>query len=442
MNTSELQRCLTAHTPQHILPTAVLVLLIAARLFADEPVQSTSSPPVPTTRVALVASGNCTGASLDAMSVAESRLASSKGIQLLDRQVIDKTLQEHEITLAGLVDTDLAIKTGMILTTDLLAVLEGSSGEGGGKPLGIVVFDARTGVRLCDETLAVGTPDRWAADIAATVEAAVDKYRAPPRAVITLSVVGVRNVDMSAERDAFCEAVARVLERELIRSSGIAILERQHLEQVLRERAISPEAPANALLASTQTIHLEITRYKQSGIAVTAILTDSAGQTRRMAATDEKGTVTAVATSLSAEILKTLKAKPPQGQPNLKVDAERMVVEARSEYRSGHYDRAAVCAEAALAIYPEGRNLPGEAAWHFANRAMYRLNPKKVGPGSLFFDAAVVSIWSPSSVNTKPHTTALRRTSRFSSTCGTNKYPMFFRCSLRRRVGERKRHAS
>ena len=381
MNTTKSRRCLTAYTLQRILPTTVFVLLIAARLFADEPVQPTSSPPAPATRVALVASGNCTGASLDAMSVAEARVASSKGIKLLDRQSIDKTLQEHQLTLAGLVDTDLAIKAGKILTTDLLAVLEGSSGEGGGKPLGIVIFDARTGVRLCDETLAAETTDRWAADIAATVEAAVDKYRAPPRAIITLSVVGVRNVDLPAERDAFCEAVARLLERELIRSSGMAILERQHLEQVLRERAVSPEAPANALLASTQTVHLEISRYKQSGIAATAILTDPAGQTSRVAATDEKGMVTTVVRNLSTEILKTLKAKPPQGQPNLMVDAERMVVEARSEYRNDHFDRAAVCAEAALAIYPEGHDLPGEAAWHFANRAMYKLNPKMVGSG-------------------------------------------------------------
>jgi hypothetical protein len=120
--------------------------------------------------------------------------------------------------------------------------------------------------------------------IRSSVEAATAKYRAAPNVKKTISVVAVRNVDLPASRETFCRGIGRLLERRLVGSPNVTLLERHSLERVRRERAVSPEAPANALLASLQMVELEIARDGDDRLKATAILTTpdkkNAGQPR------------------------------------------------------------------------------------------------------------------------------------------------------------------
>src|SRR2546428_9652794 len=98
------------------------------------------------TRIALVGAGNGVENVLDA---ATALLSKDGDLQLLDRAEVGRVLREQEISLAGLVRAEHAVKAGQLLHVDLFAVLEGGL-TNETKPyttFGLVGFDATDGVR-------------------------------------------------------------------------------------------------------------------------------------------------------------------------------------------------------------------------------------------------------------------------------------------------------
>src|SRR5262249_2032885 len=98
------------------------------------------------------------------LTLAEAKMAEGKALDVLDRQTIDKVLAGHKLPRAGLVAAGQALAVGKLLSVELLAVLETAPGEK--KATGLVVFDARTGVKLWD----AGLPARLSQAVEATVE--------------------------------------------------------------------------------------------------------------------------------------------------------------------------------------------------------------------------------------------------------------------------------
>jgi len=76
--------------------------------------------------------------------------------------------------------------------------------------------------------------------------------------LVTFGVLEVRNADFPRGRDAWCRAVAGMLERSLLHRGG-AVLERSRLQHVTRERQLTGD-DANKLLASMKLVDLEFTR--------------------------------------------------------------------------------------------------------------------------------------------------------------------------------------
>src|SRR5882724_11229456 len=75
------------------------------------------------TRIALAGTGNGVENVLDAATVF---LNKDTDLQLLDRAEVGRVLREQEISLAGLVRAEHAVKAGRLLHADLFAVLEGA----------------------------------------------------------------------------------------------------------------------------------------------------------------------------------------------------------------------------------------------------------------------------------------------------------------------------
>ena len=216
--------------------TTLILVCLAGRVTAEE-APAAKAQPAARVRLALI-SGVPQKTALDAVALAEVQLSALPSLSLLERSAIDKLLEEHQLVFQGMADTALAVKAGKVLTVDLLAVLEGDPKAKGDPSLGLIVFDARTGTRLCDETLGTATGEKLASAMVAAVDAAAAKYRKRASGLKTVSIVGVRNVDMPIGHDALCQAVARVLERNLVNSANVTVLEREHLEEVRRERAV------------------------------------------------------------------------------------------------------------------------------------------------------------------------------------------------------------
>ncbi len=347
--------------------SALIAALLASLplLGGETPAGSQASGPKSGVRLAVV-TGLRDQETLDVLALAEIRISSMEGVALLERKDLDPVLAEHELTLSGLVDATMALRLGKLLTVDLLAVVEGDPKAAKHAVWGLVVFDARTGARLFDEAIAATPADKAVDAIDRGVRTAAAKHRLGREKLRTLSVPSVRNVDLPLEQDVVCGALGRLLEQRLTASPDLAVLERRYLEHVLRERAASPDAPANALLASMNTVQLELSRRGENGISVAAILDVMGREPRRVEVLAADGLNAAMADALASRILDELQATDSKGTPNRRMDALRMIEEAEYHLQNRHYDESLACAEASLALEPDDPTIWGRAAGCFA----------------------------------------------------------------------------
>lgn len=299
------------------------------------------------TRVALVpSSGDAHVGAIVAL--AEAELAQGGEVQLVERQQVDRIIGEQQLSLSGLMDADQAIKAGRVLSAQLIASIEAGKGSAS---LALVVFDASTGVRLWDETIAAAGDAERAEKIVRLVVAAAIK-RQHLNTLRTVCLLAVRNADLPRGMDGFCDAVGQLLERNLVRSTGIVLLERSRLELVTRERALAEDAASRQLLASLVVVSVDVARQEQ-GLRAVAMLTDGSGKSL--------GTVTATAAgqdagalvaALVAGVARDRNVPAPAGAADLAAEAARFNAEA--EFRISHTDflRAVPAAEAAHALDP------------------------------------------------------------------------------------------
>jgi hypothetical protein len=267
-------------------------------------------------RVALVsAGGGETGK--DVLMLAESRLSGEPAVTLLDRREVLRVLQEQKLTISGLGGSQQAIAVGKILRVEAFAVLEMAPGEK--QPLGLVVFDADTGVRLQDVALPERGVEETAQKVADAVTAACAKRSRGADGLRTVCLLSVRNADLPRAMDARCQAVAAMLERSLARSDDFAVLERKRLAHVNMERTLSAAAPTGKLAASLLTIDLEIGRGTDGkGLRGIALVNDATGKRLAEArATAPDGDISSLSLGLLQELCKALRAVhvPAAGDP-------------------------------------------------------------------------------------------------------------------------------
>jgi hypothetical protein len=204
----------------------VLAVLAATPLCAREVKKATP------TKIALVTNVQSEDAQ-NLLALAEVAISSRKDLVLLERSRMYRVLEEHRLSLSGMVDAETALRVGKVFNVDLLAILEGDPKAKQQKTLRLVVFDAKTGVRLLDETL-LSKAKKIPATMASLVDAAVEKYCATLKTKKTVSLIGARNVDLPAEKDSLAQVIARLLERSLVNSPDLFLLERSTSSMLTR----------------------------------------------------------------------------------------------------------------------------------------------------------------------------------------------------------------
>src|SRR5262245_30641285 len=210
------------------------------------------------------------------LDLAESELGREADLELLDRKNVVKVLAEQKLALSGLVDPEQAIKAGKMLNVDLFVVVES---EPEIKPadknrkkrlLGLCALDSRTGVRLWDSALAPGDVTETAAQIASALKGAAAKYEARGKDLRTVGLLTVRNADLPRSMDPAIQAVSRILERNLVRTPGVAVVERERLRAIVQERNLGTREAPPAILASLTLLELEIGRGPDKGLLAQA----------------------------------------------------------------------------------------------------------------------------------------------------------------------------
>jgi hypothetical protein len=286
------------------------------------------------TRVALVST--CGGdAAGNVLALAEAKLSIEPGVILVERAQVERILQEQNLWRCGLGDAEQAAAAGKLLGVELFAALETIPGSE--QALGLVTFDASSGARLSDAVLPAGGVDNTVEGIVAGVRAGCEKRRRAPAQLRTVCVMSVRNAELPRALDSFCDATARLLERRLLGSEEVTVLERQRLEQINRERALPTGAPPTDLLASLRLVEIEFARGPGGkGLAATGFLTDAADSVLgQVQAQSEGENAVELAEGLAAGIARALKAAPAVGVMDRAREAERFLREARFLYEHG-----------------------------------------------------------------------------------------------------------
>lgn len=326
-----------------------------------------------TTRLALVASqSNNTVEQL--LTLATAKLSNVDGIVLLERQEIRRLLEEHKLTLSGLVDADQAIMLGKLLPVEVFAVVELDTEDE--RALGIVVFDAQSGLRLLDRALPGSGGDATVEDIVKGVKTAIAKFHRSTNDTQSICLLTVRNLDLPRDLDGFCHAVGMLFEKQLTGSPDIKVLERKRLEHINKERALSNKEFANNLLTSLAIIELEIGRgQNEAGYRVTAFLSDSAGRTLGKCEYEalKAGNLS---TTLSQKVIEFLQKKPVTLPINRTLEANRFLSEAN--FRLGHknFAYALAAAESAYALNPDAQRIQHQLANCLVIRGLAVLDPK------------------------------------------------------------------
>jgi hypothetical protein len=328
-----------------VLPFAAGAPLLLALLF------SFTAPLYAETRVALVST--CGGeAGQNVLALAEAKLSMGKDVALVERALVERVLDEQKLTRCGLSDSAQALAVGKLLGVQVFAAVE--TFPGSQEALGLVAFDAMSGVRLWDATLPAGGPEKTADGIVAAVREACEKRLRPTTVLRTVCLLSARNADLPRDLDSFCEAVGQILQRRLLGSASLSVLERERLQQINRERALPTATSSDDLWASLTLMDLELARAGTVGqTKATIVLSDTAGkQFDKLSITANKQDAASIAESLAEAVTKALQGAPVVAIVDRVSEANRFCEESDFLFAYDR-ERATQAAEAANALDPE-----------------------------------------------------------------------------------------
>jgi len=324
------------------------------------------------TRVALVGEGPM-AALVDLVIANVTDLAE---VEWLEREAIRQVLAEQKLSRAGWIDAGQAVTLGKILSADLVARIE-SPARGHDRP-GLVVFDGRTGIRYVDDVLPAGP--RWDAAvpvIAQHLRTAILKRGQGANPGKTIAILGVRNADLPRSHDGIAEALGLLIERQLIRSPDLAVLERRRLELLNRERELAP-GQAAPVLATVTLLELELARDGDRGLRAMAHFRGLPGVPEwTVDARDEEGDVAKLAQRVAAAIAAQSGAAPGTVLPDRRSESTRFSRECEHHLSHLQMSDAVRTAEAAWALNPQDPAIADQLSMTLLRNAVFLFSPSE-----------------------------------------------------------------
>ena len=315
-------------------------------------------------RIALVSSG--TGEGINSLlDLAQAKVSMQAGVELLDRQAMTRILQEQKLSLSGLVDANTAVTAGKLLSVDLFALVE--SDPAGKQGLGLIIFDVATGVKLHDAALPTAKLDEQIEAVNSGVRRAADKEAAGLKGLHTVCLLSVRNADLPLAQDSLGHTIAFLLERQLLGSPKLALLERKRLEFVNKEKTLPTEKRHQELLASVVMIDVEISRAGAGkAVRATAYLSNNQGKSLGKVHVEEaEPGAASLAEKLQTALWKYWQADPPAKAADAGRESTRFHLEGKRLYSQKDFQSAVQALEAAYALDPRSLS----SRWTLPNTA-------------------------------------------------------------------------
>jgi hypothetical protein len=226
----------------------------------------------------------------------------------------------------------------------------------------LVVFDAKTGVRLWDATLSGAGVEKIAESVADGVLTAQRKQTVV--GLPTICLMSVRNADLPRSLDTFCDSIGLLLERRLTASPGCVVLERGRLDQINKERELPGNAGQQQLLASLVMLELECNRGPDGkGMSASARLTDNKGKLLDdFSVTNQNANADELAVALYQKISGVMNFKSGQADEDRVKESNRFWQTAGFVMSHGDLEHGLQDLEAAFALNPDNLDLQRQLA--------------------------------------------------------------------------------
>ena len=294
-------------------------------------------------RVALLGS-DLSESGAAALALAEAELSARAGLTLLDRVAIGNVLREQNLAAEGFARPDDAVRLGQLLAVDVFIHAEAISGE---EALGVAAFETVQGIRLLDRALVGAEPDALAQALTAAVDAALAKWQAPAGEATAIALMGVRNVDLPKSRNGECEALGVLLERRLLDSPDVVVVERKRLQSLNLDREMAPNRPDGRLLAAPVLVELDVEGAgAEGGLRAAAHLSSVKGGMLGIVRAGAK-TAPELADKIGSKILEKLEAGAAIAAASPQLESARFFRQARFWKAQERPDLALASAEAA-----------------------------------------------------------------------------------------------
>ena len=297
------------------------------------------------------------------------KLSKTSSVELLERQRIEEVLKERKLqssTLAG----RKFIKLGKILHTDIFALIH--SGDKKAVPVGLRIFDAKNGFIILDTALPSGDITSQSEFICKKLKSSLESMKGK---LISIAVLTIRNAGVETQLFYKCIGLTANINRTLIASPNIAMLERTNLDMVNRERKIAEKYydlnHADLLIDfeflpmdSPEKIKLNIRIFDRRGKVLKTLNYRNIIQ-NGIAPKD-----------ICNDILAFLKAKPGIISSNPKQEAKRFYQEF-CYIRRFNFDESRRNISAAIALEPKDLNYRRDFAYLLIDEAGEKISPEK-----------------------------------------------------------------
>ena len=212
-----------------ILPPALPAVGVFLLLLSLALVQAGEQPA--TRRWAIVATDPGSTALADLLTVELSR---RKDLQLVERQQIQKVLDELQLSATGLVAPERTARFGQLSHADALLLLE-SHEKPGPRTIRVCLVEAATSVRLLDVLLPGANIEKELEAVLGELQHAGDKLAVPEDQRRFVGVLGIKSEEPGETLTPFCRALTMLSEVRLQQHPKFVVLQRDQLQRLTAE---------------------------------------------------------------------------------------------------------------------------------------------------------------------------------------------------------------
>ncbi len=203
---------------------------------------------------------------------------SADGVKLVEREELDRVLQEQELSAGGFTDRAWLVKLGGLLRADAFLLLSVqkppkemiSPGERPPDALRVRVAETVSGVRFLDRNVPLEkgdyeSPAQQAADLARLT---LEKMGRPIGEMMPVSVLGVRSIALGGEYEPTCYLAAELVAGALSEHPRVIALEREDLLELLDEKTWT-EGKASPFVTSAVILEGKLERQSVKDFTLT-----------------------------------------------------------------------------------------------------------------------------------------------------------------------------